>query len=503
MILFSDKYTEQIKEFFKKRRQPNFEYIDVGDVNRYFAEKLHLPYGEIKLRVNTLNYKISNHELSEKLLLKLPQAQTVFVFRNENSDNRYAVNIIYNIKHIENNKEGLLLVGIHYDASGDYEVYRIATIHRRKLNNIYNRIRNKWNEILYINKEALGTIIKGDSAGTEGFNEDSKKILTQIYDFIDKKVAGEEKFFPEHLQGLGGLPDMYISVNSLNGNDMGNVIKSKYAGWEAYAGKGAVNIRTAPGLGGQVLKTARNGESFGTVAGLWHRKVDGYTWYVIIPDFTTKYRYVYVASGYFKVRKKPVPTKSDTESLINKTLRNDINTMVMLSQVVYKMNLLHATGKLDSDTFRFYRSKVKLIADTVMRHQELINRYRSYFVIKDKVNSAIDSVKRFFGLSAVPVVALIAVTAVATVAITALLYYLFKPAYNESVVNLKVSRKLKKALDSLPESDRKEVLDDLERQIDDAYNRGMTDEKFAGMGDLLKYGLIAAGVVMVANKISE
>ena len=43
---------------------------------------------------------------------------------------------------------------------------------------------------LNINKEALGTITKGDSAGTEGFNEDSKKILTQIYDFIDKKVAG-------------------------------------------------------------------------------------------------------------------------------------------------------------------------------------------------------------------------------------------------------------------------------------------------------------------------
>jgi hypothetical protein len=355
-----------------------------------------------------------------------------------------------------------------------------------------------------INKKALVSITKGDNAGAEGFNEDSQKILTQIYDFIDQKVAAKQKFFPEHLQhntGLSGLS------NTIKPNAMKKIIPSKYAGWQAYAGKGAVNIRTAPGLNSTIIKTARNGETFGTVVGLWHSRVDGYSWYAIVPNFTTRYRIVYAASGYFNVRKTNEHiTPQKLMSLVNSMLNNDRQTARVLYPTALKLMHLYDKGKITKKEFDHYSSIILSILQSIRRHQQLILEHKQAFKIKTTVDKYLSKMASWFGLSGLgiaPMVIGAIIGVVVGLATAAFLYYLFKPAYDESTVNLKISKRLKQALDSLPEADRQQVINDLEHQIDDAYNQGKTDQRIGDIGSSLKYLLLATGAVMLFNQINQ
>lgn len=98
------------------------------------------------------------------------------------------------------------------------------------------------------------------------------------------------------------------------------------------------------------------------------------------------------------------------------------------------------------------------------------------------------------GIGVAPVVVaaiVVAITAVAGVTAYAV-YQSLKPKYDSSVTDLKQSDNLKKALESLTAEQRNEVVEDLEKQIDDAYNQGKTDGVFSGYWGILKPVAIAA-----------
>ena len=277
------------------------------------------------------------------------------------------------------------------------------------------------------------------------------------------------------------------------------ILPSKYAGWEAFAGLGAVNIRTNPGTGSQVVLTASNGMTFGTVVGLWHTRVNGYSWYVIIPTFTTRYKYLYVASGLFKVRPTPKPTAQSTQKLINDTLRNDAEAVKRIINVQIRALQMLRNSQTDRKTFESFSRSAETVTKTALRHQRMIQQYNKYLAVKETLSTMLDKI----GLAAVPLIVVVALSAVAGASIVALLYYIFKPAYNESVANLHISDKLAKALSTLPDSDRQQVINDLENQIDRAYNQGRTDQAFASVGSVAKYALVGVGIYMLLNTINN
>ena len=93
--------------------------------------------------------------------------------------------------------------------------------------------------------------------------------------------------------------------------------------------------------------------------------------------------------------------------------------------------------------------------------------------------------------AAIIIIALIAATAVT---ITLLVQNALKPKYSESSVDLKRSKLLNQALDTLTPEQKQEVINDLEKQIDDAYNQGYKD----GNSDTLLGNLKTLAIVGLA-----
>jgi len=101
----------------------------------------------------------------------------------------------------------------------------------------------------------------------------------------------------------------------------------------------------------------------------------------------------------------------------------------------------------------------------------------------------------------------IALTAVVTGLVIFALYEMFKPDYERGKVNIQQSALLKKALNSLTPEERQKVLNDLQSQLDDAYNSGkgttgiLTYIKYAAYGGIAF--VVIKGVFYLKDKFSH
>ncbi|MEI6122283.1 MAG: hypothetical protein WCQ95_01510 [Bacteroidota bacterium] len=103
------------------------------------------------------------------------------------------------------------------------------------------------------------------------------------------------------------------------------------------------------------------------------------------------------------------------------------------------------------------------------------------------------------------ILVLVIIALIATAATAATLYYIFKPNYSESTRDLKVSKELQKALDTLSPEDQKAVKEDLEKQIDDANRAGKNDQKFTDFftGIPTKIILAVGGFLLVSSLLKN
>lgn len=99
--------------------------------------------------------------------------------------------------------------------------------------------------------------------------------------------------------------------------------------------------------------------------------------------------------------------------------------------------------------------------------------------------------KKLFGISGigepVSITIIIGVSLAVGAGISVLVYQLFKPKYDASKTDLKLSADLENALKNVDPATAKKIKDDLEKQIDDAYNQGNSDGTFGSFGSTLKY----------------
>ena len=104
------------------------------------------------------------------------------------------------------------------------------------------------------------------------------------------------------------------------------------------------------------------------------------------------------------------------------------------------------------------------------------------------------------GIGVAPVVigaVVVAIAAVAGVSAYAI-YQALKPKYDASVTDLKQSDELKLALSTLTADQQNKVVEDLEKQIDDAYNEGRKDAAFSGAWAVIKpLAFAAAGWYLI------
>lgn len=90
------------------------------------------------------------------------------------------------------------------------------------------------------------------------------------------------------------------------------------------------------------------------------------------------------------------------------------------------------------------------------------------------------------------------IAALAGVGLATAAYFAFKPKYDQSTIDLKISKDLEALLANVDKPTAERIKTDLEKQIDDAYNSGKTDGKFGGTwGTVKTLGLMFLGFFVV------
>ena len=275
-----------------------------------------------------------------------------------------------------------------------------------------------------------------------------------------------------------GWSNMYVSANNTVNNSV-NIRKS---------------YSTDSAVVGQLTKSDRYKLlSYGYKTG----EDDSQKWYAIqLPDGGV---------GYCRKDKLQFYTVTDKNNYSENDLKTFTNDLIAINKSIY-LRLLQSAALLEQarnagKNTTSYAATFKELNDRYAARQKelqqdtLIKTSTGFEKAWNKAYSIYKSLLASIGgIGVAPVVVaaiVVAITAVAGVSAYAV-YQSLKPKYDSSVTDLKQSDKLKAALESLTAAERNEVVEDLEKQIDDAYNQGKSDGTFSGYWGIIKPLAIAA-----------
>lgn len=125
------------------------------------------------------------------------------------------------------------------------------------------------------------------------------------------------------------------------------------------------------------------------------------------------------------------------------------------------------------------------------------NEAKSIKTMDDRILPSLISAVNANALGAVPVIAIVVIVLVSalTITTTLLVQSALKPKYSQSQADLKRSKLLNQALDTLTPEDKQTVINDLENQIDNAYKTGYGDgDSDTFLGIIKTFGLVALGI---------
>jgi uncharacterized membrane protein len=272
----------------------------------------------------------------------------------------------------------------------------------------------------------------------------------------------------------------------------------------AKVGKTVKAYSTYRGNGNTLYMALGNSQrlSFGRATGKTVKADDGSNWYQI-----TLYKSVQGATTAYvsmnDVLLYPVATDSISTPLDGEKVLKDL---IVRDQQVSK-NLILATAQVSQmkpGTNRTNAERVitALAAKLKVRQDHI--KESGLVKFQEATTSAMDSIKDFFGIgfivtvpTAIAAGSLIAVGVGAAIA----LYFVFKPSYDESKTDLKISKDLAKLLEKEDPVVAQKIKDDIEKQIDDAYNQGNTDGTFGGMFEIIKPLAYAAVGFYLVTKV--
>lgn len=258
---------------------------------------------------------------------------------------------------------------------------------------------------------------------------------------------------------------------------------------------------TASG-GSNIIFTANKGTGVGRTSGQYVL-IDGFYWLVVnlyktytINGIKRNYGYVRedVVDKY--IPKDNAVAEANCTSMMNDLITNDKKLYTQILKLQYLINAAKQKGKNVSTIEIQFNALIKAYED----RQETIKQ-STWFEIKDWSDTILENVFSFFGIGLEPIT-LTAIGAVVGIGATVACYYFFKPHYETGKVNLVKSKELETALSKLSPADAAKVTNDLEKQIDDAYNQGKVDQKTEDskssiFGNIKTLGFIALGIVTV------
>lgn len=204
---------------------------------------------------------------------------------------------------------------------------------------------------------------------------------------------------------------------------------------------------------------------------------------------------------FYTVTNKDTYSESDLTDFLNDVVAVNKSIYLRLLQCSVLIEELVKKGQTAKATE--YAKTLKTLNDRLYNRQKSLES-NTYIKVKTAFESAWKKAYNVYsslmssisgcsiGAAPIVVAAIVGIAAVAGVTAYAI-YQNLKPQYDASVTDLKQSDALKKALSSLNEVEKNEVVEDLEKQIDDAYNKGKSDAFFSGAFSILKPIAFAVG----------
>lgn len=271
---------------------------------------------------------------------------------------------------------------------------------------------------------------------------------------------------------------------------IGTVVQN-FKGLDVFPTGANVNVRAIPTTSGKIILVVQKGQRAGTTTGNVNKMIDG-DWWQIKTDSGV---FGYVRSDVAKAIKPKPATVTDAKDIIESLVESDKKVFDVLNKVQLFLLALKSKG---NDTSKYDNSFVSLSkrlttrqdaikSSTVIKWQAGIKEafaksQQSYINLLQQTNG--DAGMFMAGIGALPVAIIVAVTFGAGLAATA--YFIFKPKYDESKTDLKISSELENLLSKTDPATSTKIKNDLEKQIDTAYNQGNTDGTFGGMLSLIK-----------------
>lgn len=204
---------------------------------------------------------------------------------------------------------------------------------------------------------------------------------------------------------------------------------------------------------------------------------------------------------FYTVTNKDTYSESDLTDFLNDVVAVNKSIYLRLLQCSVLIEELVKKGQTAKATE--YAKTLKTLNDRLYNRQKALES-NTYIKVKTAFESAWKKAYNVYsslmssisgcsiGAAPIVVAAIVGIASVAGVTAYAI-YQNLKPQYDASVTDLKQSDALKKALSSLTEGEKNEVVEDLEKQIDDAYNKGKSDAFFSGAFSILKPIAFAVG----------
>lgn len=280
------------------------------------------------------------------------------------------------------------------------------------------------------------------------------------------------------------------------------------------ADAGAVNIRETPSFNAPVLVKVAVGQPGGRSTGQYLQMSDGNWFQVNLYKPVNGKTYGY-APEFYKGKKNISFTEPNSnnnqqaENNAQKLVDDVVSTDKKVYEGIYRsyIKMLSLQNKGVTIPLQL-QAKLASVYITLRDRQDkmlksgYIESYKTgtpekYVSYKTSLNNAMiahmNNGHFMRGIGVIPVIAWIIIAAVVGASSAAVAYYAFKPNYEDSKRDLKIIDELEKALNTLTPEEKEKVVDNLEKQVDDAYNAGKTDQK---VKDTFSFGAIGKYLLM-------
>lgn len=266
--------------------------------------------------------------------------------------------------------------------------------------------------------------------------------------------------------------------------------------------KTSANARASAGLTAKVVAQITKSDRW-PVLGYGYREdnstADSATWYALRD---TAGQTVYVRKDklrFYEITSPTTYTERNLNTFLSDCANVDKSIYLRLLQCAELIRKAAAKGV----SVAKYRQQLITLNNRLAARQQAFATSK-LLKVKNAFNSAWTAAYKVYknvlngtGIGASPII--ISAIAVAIVAVGGVsawaVYQQFKPRFTEATTDLHQSELLKKALESLTSEEKNDVVNDLERQIDDAYKEGENSASFSSA--LKLFGVIAGGVAVV------